>query len=113
MANCPYGIITYNIDPGDSLWKIAQKYSTTVNDIMELNPGINAYNLWVGMTIRVCPGYPIYTQNNTQQGTMPQTRTQPNGTTPTPQTRTPNGTTPTPQNMAPSWVPEDRYRYRY
>ncbi len=46
MAFCR--TIIHIIQPGDSFYKLAQKYRTTVPDIMMRNPGVNPYNLQVG-----------------------------------------------------------------
>ena len=44
------------IQPGDSFYKLAQKYRTTVPDIMMRNPGVNPYNLQVGGKLYICSG---------------------------------------------------------
>lgn len=41
------GIVGYIVQPGDSLWKIAKKFHTTVDNIMELN-GLTEYEIKVG-----------------------------------------------------------------
>ena len=41
------------INSGDSLWTIAQEKGTTVDALMELNPGINSQDLKVGQKIRI------------------------------------------------------------
>lgn len=56
---CPEGEIRYHvIQPGDTLYKIAQKYGTTVQELMRLNPGINPNDLRVGQRIMVLCGIP-------------------------------------------------------
>lgn len=45
MAFCR--TVIHIIQPGDSFYKLAQKYRTTVPDIMMRNPGVNPYNLQV------------------------------------------------------------------
>jgi LysM repeat protein len=47
---CPSGIY-WIVAPGDTLWKIAREYGTTVERIMELNPGIEPENLRPGQNI--------------------------------------------------------------
>ena len=49
--------IFHVVQPGDSLYRLAQRYQTTVPDIIMRNPGINAYNLQVGSRLRICPGF--------------------------------------------------------
>ena len=49
--------IFHVVQQGDSLYRLAQRYQTTVPDIAMRNPGINAYNLQVGSRLRICPGY--------------------------------------------------------
>jgi LysM repeat protein len=43
----------YAVQSGDTLGSIAQKYSTTVDGLMTLNPGINPTALHIGQRIRV------------------------------------------------------------
>lgn len=43
----------YQIQPGDTLVKIARQYETTVDLIMSANPSIQPYNLQIGQTIYV------------------------------------------------------------
>lgn len=73
MANCSYGAIYHRIAPGDSIWTIANRYGTTMDEIIELNPGVNAYNLTVGATLMVCPNMPnVVPENNmSRQNAMP------------------------------------------
>lgn len=42
------------IQPGDTLFQIARRNNTTVEAILELNPGIQPNNLQIGQQIRVC-----------------------------------------------------------
>ena len=52
---CPTGSFSYTIKSGDTLYKLAITYNTTVEAIMAINPGINPNNLQVGQ--RICiPG---------------------------------------------------------
>lgn len=54
------GTIRYTIRPFDTLWMLAQVFNTTVDSLMELNPGINPTNLQVGQVITIMPGYQYY-----------------------------------------------------
>jgi len=42
-----YGYTSYSIKPGDTIFGIAIKFSTTVNRILVANPNINPNNLIV------------------------------------------------------------------
>jgi hypothetical protein len=55
MPQCPIGAFLYTIRPGDTLWKIAQRYNTTVDAIASANPGINLNYLYIGQTICISP----------------------------------------------------------
>ena len=50
---CPAGSVPYTIRPGDTLSRIAQEYGSTVQEIMNANPGIDPYSLRVGQQICV------------------------------------------------------------
>ncbi|MDX1651152.1 MAG: LysM peptidoglycan-binding domain-containing protein [Brumimicrobium sp.] len=43
----------YTVRSGDSLWKIANRFSTTISELEKLNPGINSNDLKIGQKIRV------------------------------------------------------------
>ncbi len=45
------------VQQGDTFYRLAQKYQTTVPDIIMRNPGINPYNLQVGTRLRICAGH--------------------------------------------------------
>lgn len=49
---CPRGSFSYVIKSGDTLYELAKKYNTTVEDILAINPGINPKNLQIGQ--RIC-----------------------------------------------------------
>lgn len=53
------GYDTYTIQPGDTLYKIAQNYYTTVNAILIANPGLNPLYLRVGQRIIVPYGIDV------------------------------------------------------
>jgi len=50
------GTLRYTIKPYDTIWMLAQVFNTTVDDIMDLNPGIDPRNLFVGQVITIRPG---------------------------------------------------------
>ncbi len=54
MAECQK--ITHEIMHGDTLYRIAQKYRTTVPMILLENPGVDPYNLQVGTKLTICSG---------------------------------------------------------
>lgn len=69
---CPIGSIRYTIRAGDTLYSIARRYNTTVQAILDANPGLDPNYLQVGRIICVpqrdtvpstrCPaGYTLYT----------------------------------------------------
>ena len=47
---CP-GTYPYTVRPGDSLWNIANRFHTTVQEIASINPGLDSNNLRIGQTI--------------------------------------------------------------
>ena len=111
--------ISYRVQEGDSLYKLAKQFHTTVTELILLNSGVNPYNLQTGMRLTICPGEGYVDENEstpsegntniptktpvggiviipgttTQPGTMtrPGTTTQP-GTTTRPGTTTQPGT---------------------
>ena len=54
------GTIRYTIRPYDTIWMLAQIFNTTVDSIMELNPGIEPRNLMIGQVITLSPGFQYY-----------------------------------------------------
>lgn len=48
--------IVYTVQAGDSLYKLSRHYKTTVTELILGNPGVNPYNLQVGMKLTICPG---------------------------------------------------------
>ncbi|QUL98763.1 MAG: LysM peptidoglycan-binding domain-containing protein [Candidatus Fermentithermobacillus carboniphilus] len=39
------------VAPGDTLYSIAREYGTTLEDLIAVNPGIDPFNLQIGMSI--------------------------------------------------------------
>ncbi len=54
MAFCK--TIIHIVQPGDTLYRLAQRYQTTVPEIIMKNPGVNPYNLQVGTRLSICSG---------------------------------------------------------
>ena len=54
------GTIQYTIRPYDTLWMLAQIFNTTVESIMQLNPGLDPRSLQVGRVITIRPGFQYY-----------------------------------------------------
>ena len=48
--------IVHTIEQGDSLYRLARQYDTTVTELILGNPGVNPYNLQIGMKLQICPG---------------------------------------------------------
>lgn len=69
------GTIRYTIRPYDTIWMLAQVFNTTVDSIMELNPGIEPRNLLIGQVITIRPGYsrfPSYSETEEDGDSMDQ-----------------------------------------
>lgn len=54
MALCR--TIMHVVQPNDTFYRLAQKYKTTVPDIIMRNPGVNPYNMQVGTRLNICAG---------------------------------------------------------
>ena len=54
------GTIRYTIRPYDTIWMLAQVFNTTVDSIMDLNPGIDPRNMLIGQVVTLKPGYQHY-----------------------------------------------------
>lgn len=50
-STCPIGTIPYTIKSGDTLYLLAQRYNTTVEAIIRVNPTVNPNNLKIGQVI--------------------------------------------------------------
>lgn len=53
------GYDIYRIQPGDTLFRIAQRYGTDLNLLVSANPGVDAGNLQLGQTINVPYGIDV------------------------------------------------------
>lgn len=51
----PEGIFYHTIEKGETLYGVAKKYNTTIENLMELNPGISGTNFRAGEAIKVKP----------------------------------------------------------
>lgn len=60
MYSCPTGAHSYKIQPGDSLWLIAQHYHTTIQEIAAENSDLDMNNLPIGQSIRIPERYSNY-----------------------------------------------------
>ena len=60
----PYlrGYTTHIITNGDTVWKLAKRYNTTVSAILTANPGIEEDNLSTGMRIYIPYGFPLVSE---------------------------------------------------
>jgi len=57
MPPCSMGTFQYTVRPGDTLWMIAKRYHTTVNAIIDANPGMDLRIIYIGQVICIRPGY--------------------------------------------------------
>lgn len=55
---CPPNSFKYTIKSGDTLYKLAQTYNTTVEAILRINPGLDPMNLQIGQIICIPIGPP-------------------------------------------------------
>ena len=77
---CPTQI-THTIVAGDTLYSLARRYDTTVTALLNLNPGVEVYNLRIGSGLLVCPGSAVTTPVP-PIGTVPPVVVPPIGTIP-------------------------------
>ncbi|MDR1772539.1 MAG: LysM domain-containing protein [Hungatella sp.] len=104
---CPGGLHSYIIEASDTLWIIAQRFETTVEAIMAVNPGINPTNLFIGQVICIPYGHRLPPVCPTPQPQpVPQPRPQPTPQ-PTPQPRPQPAPQPRPQ-PTPQPTPQPR-----
>jgi len=56
---CPPGTFIYYIQPGDTLYKLARRFNTTVNAIANANPGLDTH--WLRVAQGICiPRRPVF-----------------------------------------------------
>ena len=87
--------ISYRVQEGDSLYKLAKQFHTTVTELILLNSGVNPYNLQVGMRLTICPGEGYVDENEskpTEGNTNKPTKTPVGGIVIIPGTTTQPGT---------------------
>jgi len=53
---CPPSYVVYVVQPGDTFWKIARRYNTTVDKLIQANPNIDPDNLQIGQKICIPSG---------------------------------------------------------
>ena len=58
--------ISYRVQEGDSLYKLAKHFHTTVTELILLNSGVNPYNLQTGMRLTICPGEGYVDENESK-----------------------------------------------
>ncbi|WP_207640679.1 LysM peptidoglycan-binding domain-containing protein [Alkaliphilus transvaalensis] len=66
LRTCPSGTVPYMIRPGDTFYRIAVQFGTTVAALVAANPGVNPNMLMVGQQICVPrqPAYPPCPEGN-------------------------------------------------
>lgn len=93
--------ISYRVQEGDSLYKLAKQFHTTVTELILLNSGVNPYNLQTGMRLTICPGEGYVDENEStpsEGNTNIPTKTPVGGIVIIPGTTTRPGTTTQPGN---------------
>lgn len=88
--------ISYRVQEGDSLYKLAKQFHTTVTELILLNSGVNPYNLQTGMRLTICPGEGYVDENESKPSegnTNKPTKTPVGGIVIIPGTTTQPGTT--------------------
>lgn len=66
VRQCPPGTVPYTIKPGDTLYRLAIQFNTTVPAITAANPGINPFLLRIGQQLCIpAPGAPVCPGGNT------------------------------------------------
>jgi peptidoglycan DL-endopeptidase LytF len=65
MQQCPIGTFAYTIRAGDTLFALAQRYNTTVQAILNANPGLDPNFLQIGQVICIPGTTPVTCPPNT------------------------------------------------
>lgn len=65
---CPSNHYPYTIQPGDTLYSIAQRLEISLSRILAANPGIDPYRLRIGQTICIPSCLPNHTEYIIQPG---------------------------------------------
>lgn len=60
----PYSMVIYFVKKGDTLWKIAKKYQSTIGDIVRINEIENPDNINVGMKLFIPKFSSVRTQTS-------------------------------------------------
>lgn len=47
------GLIRYTVLPGDTIYKVASRFGTTIQSILDANPGLDPFRLMPGMVINI------------------------------------------------------------
>lgn len=56
---CPLGTFTYYIKPGDTLYKLSKRFNTTIDAILNANPGLDPH--WLRVAQGICiPRQPFF-----------------------------------------------------
>jgi LysM repeat protein len=79
-VTCPKGTFRYTIQNGDTLWKLSQAYGVSVQNILDVNPGIDPQNLQIGSSLCIPTAQIVpapFVKTTLQTETTPPTKTAP------------------------------------
>ncbi|MTI49588.1 LysM peptidoglycan-binding domain-containing protein [Sporosalibacterium faouarense] len=62
--SCPKGTMPYIIQEGDSLCQIALKFNISIHQIMESNPMLNPYGIYIGQSICIPKTWDVYSNDS-------------------------------------------------
>lgn len=54
--------VNYTVRPGDTLWNIAEKFDTSVNDIARYNGISDVNQIYPGQVLRIATQFPVVFQ---------------------------------------------------